>query len=111
MSLNEIPVVVKTITIHAQNKSWGSDKESGHSGETQITWVLEHPPENSPWSVAQATAITILARKELQRLLLADSMARKVPPPDCGVEALPGYDEALETFSKASPSGEKLDGN
>lgn len=118
MNIRDLQACVSSITVQAQNKNWASDsKEAGRSGETVITWTLVPPPEPrvhgeesrvGPWTPEEAQTVTLLARKELQRLLLADSMARQAPQPDVGVEALPGYDEAMKTL-KASVNGSSTD--
>lgn len=117
MNLKDFPAGITSITVQAQNKNWASDKDSGRSGETVITWTLVPSVECrrvgneilvGPWTPEEAQLVTLLARKELQRLLLVDSMARQVPNPDVGVGALEGYDEAMRTL-KVIPSGTPLD--
>jgi hypothetical protein len=97
-----IPVVTQ-VTVEAHNKVWGQEsRERGTVGATTITWTLIPNLPGRAWTRAQAKVVTLLARKELQRLLLMDAMARGAPAPDVGTEALPGYDQAMAELQKAN---------
>jgi len=96
-NIHSVLARVTQITVQAQNKSWeSSNKESGHSGETVVTWTLVPPEGSDGWTPPEAQITTMLARKELQRILIADAAARQVRDPDVGTDSLPGYDKAME---------------
>lgn len=98
--------LVKQVTVEASNKSWGEaggPLAKGSSGSTSINWTLICPedhqgPYPGAWTKDEALVVTLLARKELQRLLLLDAAARGAHPPDVGPEALPGYDTAMKAL-------------
>lgn len=94
MDLNQ--VLITSLVVEADHKTWDAEsKVKGSSGSTKISWTLIPLPEEASWSVEQAKAITILARRELQRLLILDAKARSAQLPDSGVESLDGYKEVL----------------
>jgi hypothetical protein len=96
---SDLKAEVTEILVQAENKSWDSDSRmKGSSSNTVVSWSLK-PPAGSVWTPDQAMVVTILIRKELQRILLADSMARGTTPPDGGVESLEGYNDVVKTFT------------
>jgi len=88
--------VVKEITVEAQQKGWSSGFNQGSSGGTNISWTVVPIRQDRAWSYQEAKKITLVVRKELEKLQIADGAARGVIDMEASKGILDQYDVAIK---------------
>lgn len=103
MSKEPLEFRVKEITVEANHKAWQQGTfQRGNSGGTGLTWKVVPPEGKSDWSPEEAMQVTLQVRREQERALVADAIARGAPEPDGGKDSLKGYDLAIKMLKGAS---------
>jgi len=87
--------LIKEISVTAQHKAWGSGVARGDSSGTDITWTVKPPLGIEGWTPQEAKMVVLKVRREQQAVIILDAQAKRVPPPDAGMEAIKFYDMVL----------------
>lgn len=89
---------ISSLTIEASSKAWSQRAVSGDTGGTSLSWTVVPEKPGESWDLNQACHLSIMIRRQLHALLMADAMARGTSLPEGGQEALANYDAAIKAF-------------
>jgi hypothetical protein len=99
---------VTEVVIEASHKAWQQGMtQKGISGGTGITWKVVPPPSTEGWTPDEAKRVTLEIRREQERLLVTDAIARGAPEPEGGKEAIKAYDVAIRMMNGRGISPEE----
>lgn len=89
---------VSELTVAASTKNWGDYGNNGRSTGSDVSFTVIPCDPKASWTVEEAKIVALDVRKEAQKLLIADALARKAPLPDGGHQSVENYETILGKF-------------
>lgn len=101
-------ITITSVSVSASSKIWGGAAalSTGGSDETNISLTAE--PRKEQWTILESREVVIKLRKEIQRLLILDSKARKTADPKGGMDAVIEYDKIIQCIQE-NQNGSRTD--